>query len=294
MTATQGYLKSLTSRLVELSATKYQTWKTLLKVTGLHQKIDWGCGVSAVATIQCTQCNKDYVVPRHRVGKSKFCSKECHDDYQRRNQKDFTCSTCGVKFKAKFDHGAPRKFCSNECRCKDAIKPETMECPTCGNLFVAQRSSHGGGGLRKYCSKKCADEAKLSGKLKNCVNCGKEFYMTDGTQRQRREDGCCSRECALEQFVGKASPSWKGGRYVNKTGVILYVGKGKYLHEHRVVAARCIGRKLEPYEVVIHLDGINTNNAPENLYICGSLSHAGKIHAGTIPRPSKTNVHTYK
>lgn len=45
-------------------------------------------------------------------------------------------------------------------------------------------------------------------------------------------------------------------------------------HEHRVLAERLIGRPLNPDEVVHHIDGDKTNNAPENLRVMTRKEHS--------------------
>ncbi len=47
----------------------------------------------------------------------------------------------------------------------------------------------------------------------------------------------------------------------------------KTVYLHRIIAEQAIGRKLQPAEVVHHLDEDKTNNSPENLVICSSFVH---------------------
>lgn len=42
-------------------------------------------------------------------------------------------------------------------------------------------------------------------------------------------------------------------------------GTRTFLHEHRLVMAKVLGRPLESYELVDHMDGVKTNNDPANL-----------------------------
>lgn len=57
-------------------------------------------------------------------------------------------------------------------------------------------------------------------------------------------------------------------------------GYSKYYgrHEHRVVAEKKIGRKLQKGEVVHHIDGDKTNNHPDNLQVMTDSEHA-RLHA---------------
>lgn len=50
-------------------------------------------------------------------------------------------------------------------------------------------------------------------------------------------------------------------------------------HEHRVVAARKLGRPLAPGEVVHHVDGDGRNNDPANLVVLPSQAAHARLHA---------------
>lgn len=49
--------------------------------------------------------------------------------------------------------------------------------------------------------------------------------------------------------------------------------------EHRLIMEGIIGRRLLPEEVVHHIDGNPSNNAPENLLLLPSQSAHMKLHA---------------
>ena len=52
---------------------------------------------------------------------------------------------------------------------------------------------------------------------------------------------------------------------------LAMMGRAGFVFEHRFIMARKLGRALATNELVDHMDGVKTNNAPENLrlYIRG-------------------------
>ena len=71
-----------------------------------------------------------------------------------------------------------------------------------------------------------------------------------------------------------SAPNWKGGKRISEGYTMLWNKEAqKYVYEHRVVMARCLGRELFPYEIVHHKDGNRSNNNIENLEL---LPHQGR------------------
>jgi len=58
------------------------------------------------------------------------------------------------------------------------------------------------------------------------------------------------------------------------------VAKG-WILEHRLIAERLLSRRLERGEIVHHINGIKTDNRPENLRVMSKQAHR-KLHSDEI------------
>ena len=68
-----------------------------------------------------------------------------------------------------------------------------------------------------------------------------------------------------------------GTKYVNHYGYIdvkVVDGKGAWALEHRLIAEKVVGRKLDKTEVVHHINGIKSDNRNCNLIICSKKYHS--------------------
>jgi len=243
----------------------------------------------------CAYCATEFSRPPS-LARAIYCGRTCADLAQTTSPRyKFNCEACNIAFTATKDHGADRRFCSRKCFRANAPDFSEKECPTCGNVFKPIRSAHTEDSVSRHCSRECYAESQKNGEERPCINCGKPFYTTPS-----HDNICCSLKCKSEHFRGPLASYWKGGKFISNTTGHKFVALerpdrvGKYVAEHRMVAMQTIGRLLDRDEFVIHINNVLNDNRPENLYICKSNSHFGKIRCGSLPYPKKSNLREYK
>ncbi len=115
-----------------------------------------------------------------------------------------------------------------------------------------------------------------------CSGCGFERWI------KRNTSGVLCKGCALRNHsFGEDNRRWNSTRRtVTKSGIRVYIGEGHpyfcmahrcalgfAILEHRLVMAEHLGRPLEKYEVVHHIDGNNQNNDLANLLLLSAQAH---------------------
>jgi hypothetical protein len=132
--------------------------------------------------------------------------------------------------------------------------------------------------------------------IKNCKECNTEFKTYPSKIKDNRGK-YCSRNCADEakkgisfspttQFKkGQKAHNFKGWRLTQsrpngKKYKLIYkpehpnADSRGYVREHRLVMEEVLGRLLEDYEVVDHINGEETlNNDPSNLRVMTKVEH---------------------
>lgn len=92
------------------------------------------------------------------------------------------------------------------------------------------------------------------------------------------------RAATVAAHTGRRSFRWKGGRIKDAKGYVMIwlpdhpnaTMKG-YIFEHRLVMAEALGRPLERFESVHHVNGVKDDNRWGNLLLVTEAQHHGSV-----------------
>lgn len=184
---------------------------------------------------------------------------------------EFECKNCKKKFMGYGD----RLYCSKKCAIqsswenRERAKKITIVCKNCNKEFELNSSETRVKEKKvNYCSRKCRDEAREKKKNVKCKNCGIEFLTT--------RNKCCSRKCAIEYL----KKHYKHKIYKEKGYEVRFINgynKKGNAKIHRLIMEEHLGRKLNPKEIVHHIDGNKLNNDILNLQVMTWGEHS-KLH----------------
>jgi HNH endonuclease len=190
----------------------------------------------------CQNCRKEIYVSKCLIGKKKYCSRHCLGK----------CS--------------PKRSASS-----------SVLCNRCSKEFSIQNYRKKNSETQVFfCSKEC----KNKGIIVNCPICGKELRFAESTLKVRHKGiKCCSRECMLEASkAGIIDFGFRNEGNKNGNNARKRIWKdGSVFYEHRLIMEDHIGRPLESWEHVHHINENPKDNRIENLQMVTASEH-GKIH----------------
>jgi len=144
---------------------------------------------------------------------------------------------------------------------------------------------------RKYCSQSCYIKARKREKRKPLwVNrphprgmLGKIPWNKGKPMSEKVRKKLSLAKKGKKLPTGEKAHNWKGGR-IKGHGGYIHIRKinhpfnvDGYVREHRLVMEKMIGRYLESYEQVHHINGIKDDNRPENLQLMVTNPHLGRV-----------------
>lgn len=164
---------------------------------------------------------------------------------------------------------------------------EFKECEFCKKEFKARRRSKWGESYR-FCSKKCHTDLRNVPIKLFCSHCKKEYEVPKWKNEHKPDRKFCSDSCKIDEWRKSGKPdkrNFENKKHYHKSGYVYIwapnhpATKGKsykYLLEHRVVMEAKIGRYLEKGENVHHINGIRSDNNPENLELWAVSQPSGQ------------------
>jgi hypothetical protein len=146
------------------------------------------------------------------------------------------CIDCGKEFWG--DARPHNKRCSNKCRWKSKYYRKLMS--EIARKKVGEKSPRWKGGRKKY----------------ECAYCGKEFFAHLSSKRKLCSNSCRAKWVGKQKIGKHRSPKTRekigksnsrprlGGRIKASGGYMkIWIGRKKYIQEHRLVMENFLGRK---------------------------------------------------
>ena len=153
---------------------------------------------------------------------------------------------------------------------------------------------------------------KYHGRLKKCLNCKETFFVR--RSKSYNHIKFCSYKCSNTGehnpfYEKKHSPEtirkmkksahrgekhscWKGGVSKHRKYIQVFdrknpsASKNGFIRRSRLIAEKCLGRQLTKIEVIHHINKIQNDDRPENLYLFRNQAQHLKFHRFVKRYPS--------
>lgn len=228
----------------------------------------------AKVVVNCCACGREFQkFPKDaRRGKYHFCSKECLYT----PCIPVTCQECGRDFLARGSVRGEIKFCSDECRNARNRREQTykksptitLTCERCGKSFDVRRSV---GKVQRYCSQQCSGAAvgeraqgennvKWKPKVNvTCDYCGKSFDTFPS--RVGRRKYCCKDHSVLGNLQRIAS----GARTNLEIEMADALSRCGIAFDEQVVMFNkfMVDFKLREHAIIVQCDGAYWHARPQ-------------------------------
>jgi hypothetical protein len=165
---------------------------------------------------------------------------------------------------------------------------KTISCFTCKKVFYIPKNMFK---TRRFCSHKCYSLWKKGnpifkvwlGKIRPSFS-GENNPMKRPEVRKKISDAMKGRKLTeahkkklslakIGLYSGNKHWNWQGGISHTPHYKTIRFSPGFYVYEHRLIAEKMLGRKLERGEVVHHIDFNSFNNNPDNLRVMKHRDH---------------------
>lgn len=194
------------------------------------------------------------------------------------------CRCGALLLPSRSNNKKPRVYCSVRCKNQAHAAKQREQARSENRTCLVDDCARPAIG-RRYCSMHYS-RLRIHGSLGDprphrSVSGEVRYCSVEGCDRVNYAGGICSLHYNRKRVTGHVGPAHPkkrpiGEGYIDpRTGYAYTGGKDRRLR-HRVVMEQMIGRPLRPFESVHHVNGIRSDNRPENLELWCKPQPAGQ------------------